>query len=129
MKATKKAIGACAATAVLLGTMIATAPTTSADSMQGCSFPRVCFYLKEADYEASRPTASYKDVTKNYQNLGPRARGSFWVVNTRNDDRVSLRYTVKGSTQFVCLDPNHKFLFGGSGVVTGVRIETPAACP
>ena len=64
----------------------------SAETSNGCGWPRVCFYLTMNDWWAGTPTSAFRDVTSSYQDLGSRSRGSDWVRNSRNDDRAWLRY-------------------------------------
>ncbi|MFS8198494.1 hypothetical protein ACLVWQ_07365 [Streptomyces sp. CWNU-52B] len=94
-------------------------------------YPRVCFYLTDAQWADGAPTAAYRDVTTGYQNLGSQSRGANWVNNTRNDDRAYLRYIVvsTGATQYTCLPPNHHQQFSSNFEVTGIRIDTAATCP
>ncbi|MGC9544003.1 hypothetical protein [Streptomyces sp. UG1] len=119
------------AASALAATTLAMAPTASADSFNGCIYPRVCFYLTNSDWNNAAPTAAYRDVTSGYQNLGPRSRGADWVNNTRNDDRAYLRYIVNstGATAYFCLPPNHHVNFSSAYTVTGIRIDTAATCP
>ncbi|NJQ00305.1 hypothetical protein [Streptomyces zingiberis] len=117
-----------AAASALAAASLATAPAATADSYKGCAYPRVCFYLTDYDWNRSTPTASYRDVTPSYQNLGSRSRGANWVVNTRNDDRASLRYTTGSGTRYLCLPPDHHINFPAGMTVTGIRIDTAATC-
>lgn len=79
----------------------------------------------------SAPTASFQDVTSYYQNLGSRSRGSDRVYNSRNDDRVWLRYVENSTGQvgYLCLNPNTLGIFEAGYTVTGVKIEWAASCP
>ncbi|MFD0502032.1 hypothetical protein ACFQ0G_01920 [Streptomyces chiangmaiensis] len=119
------------AAAALAATALVTAPTASATSYNGCTYPRVCFYLTDSQWNGGTPTAAYQDVTTGYQNLGPNSRGANWVNNTRNDDRAYLRYIVNstGATQYLCLLPNYHVNFSSAFTVTGIRIDTAATCP
>ncbi|MFI9588594.1 hypothetical protein ACIHCQ_44065 [Streptomyces sp. NPDC052236] len=119
------------AVAALAAGALATAPTASADSYNGCAWPRVCFYQTDSQWSSGSPTAAYQDVTTYYQNLGPNSRGADWVNNTRNDDRAYLRYIVNstGATQYFCLLPNHHAYFSSALTVTGIRIDTASSCP
>lgn len=126
-----KRLAALAMTVVAVAaTTLATAPTASADSHKGCVYPRVCFYLTQSDWDSSRPTAAYQDVTAAYQDLGPRSRGADYVHNTRNDDRAYLRYVVDGSPtlHYTCVPPNETHGFGEGITLTGIRIDTASAC-
>ncbi|MFI9170452.1 hypothetical protein [Streptomyces lincolnensis] len=61
-----------------------TAPSASAVSMHGCSYPRVCLY--DGSYQNGSIFSWYQETT--YQRtIGNRADA---VVNTRNDDSVWL---------------------------------------
>lgn len=116
--------------AALAATALATAPTASADSYNGCAYPRVCFYQTNSQWNSGSPTAAYQDVTTAYQNLGPNSRGADWVNNTRNDDRAYLRYIVNstGETKYLCLPPNSHVNFTSAYTVTGIRIDTASSC-
>lgn len=116
--------------AALAVAALATAPTATADSYNGCVYPRVCFYLTNSNWNSGSPTAAYQDVTGSYQNLGANSRGADWVHNTRNDDRAYLRYinNSTGATQYVCVPPNHSINFVSAYTVTGIRIDTAATC-
>ncbi|GGK78985.1 hypothetical protein [Streptomyces flaveus] len=118
------------AAAALATTTLAMAPTASADSYRGCDWPRVCFYLTSSDWGDKDPTAAYQDVTTSYQDLGSRSRGADHVTNTRNDDRVYLRYirNSTGATSYKCVPPNHFQYFSSAFTVTGIRIDTASSC-
>ncbi|KAA1418414.1 hypothetical protein FE697_020280 [Mumia zhuanghuii] len=122
--------GVVAAVAAFVAVTMGASPA-SAESFNGCAWPRVCFYLTMDHWWAGTPTSSFQDVTSSYQNLGSRSRGSDWVHNSRNDDRVWLRYTVNstGAVEQVCLNPNTMIHFDGAYTVTGVRIEWADRCP
>ncbi|MGW6054442.1 hypothetical protein [Streptomyces sp. NPDC055189] len=131
MNSSKRIAVVCTAVAGLAATALATAPAASADSYNGCAWPRVCFYQTNSQWNSASPTAAYQDVTTAYQNLGANSRGADWVNNTRNDDRAYLRYVVNssGATQYLCLSPNHHVNFSSAYTVTGIRIDTAATCP
>ncbi|WP_200306329.1 hypothetical protein [Streptomyces adelaidensis] len=116
--------------AAVAATTLAMAPTASADSYNGCGYPRVCFYLTVSNWNNASYTAAYQDVTTSYQNLGANSRGADKVHNTRNDDRAYLRYVVDstGATQYLCLPPNHTATFPAGNTVTGIRIDTASSC-
>ncbi|MEV6180608.1 hypothetical protein ACIHAR_36255 [Streptomyces sp. NPDC052016] len=119
------------ATAAVAATALALAPTASADSYNGCAYPRVCFYPTVSNWNSASPAAAYQDVTTSYQNLGSRSRGADYVHNTRNDDRVYLRYTRNstGATEYLCVLPNQTAVFSSAYTVTGIRIDTASTCP
>ncbi|MET8832175.1 hypothetical protein ABZX40_41115 [Streptomyces sp. NPDC004610] len=119
------------ASAAVIAAAIATAPHAAADSYNGCAYPRVCFYPTATQWNAGTPTAAYQDVTSSYQNLGANSRGADYVHNTRNDDRVYLRYTYNpsGSTGALCVNPNTTAVFKSSFTVTGIMIQTASSCP
>jgi hypothetical protein len=126
---TKRMTVVATAAAALATAGLATAPTASADDYNGCGWPRVCFYLTDSDWNNGEPTAAYQDVTSYHQNLGSRSRGANHVRNTRNDDRVSLRYVDQYSvTYYACLKPNQTMHFSSTSTVTGVRIDTQSSC-
>ena len=115
--------------AMVAGSAVFTATPAHADSYKGCGYPRVCFYLTDADWAANRPTAAYRDVTDYFQNLGSRSRGATHMFNTRNDDRVILRYLNNGQTRYECIDPNVGRAYPSYLTVTGVMIQTASSCP
>lgn len=116
--------------AAVISAAMATAATwalaapASADSMSGCAYPRVCFYLTDNQYYSNSPTASYQDVTSGYQTLGSRSRGARWIVNTRNDDTAHLHFT-DGSTW--CMTPGEVDLWTIK-TVDKIRISSSATC-
>ncbi|NEA64392.1 hypothetical protein [Streptomyces sp. SID12488] len=120
-----------AATAAVAASALVMAPTASADSYNGCTYPRVCFYLTTSDWNSGSPNAAYQDVTTGYQNLGANSRGADRVHNTRNDDRAYLRYirNSTGATEYICVLPNVTAVFTSAYTVTGIRIDTAATCP
>lgn len=63
-----------------------TAPSASADSMHGCSYPRVCLY--DGSYQNGSIFSWYQDTT--YQRIIGGGNRVDAVVNTRNDDSVWL---------------------------------------
>ncbi|MFI2032780.1 hypothetical protein [Streptomyces buecherae] len=125
MNARRKFLSVGAATVAALGATLVTAPDASAESQRGCAYPRVCFYKTQADYDAHRPTAAYKDMTSTFQELGPRARGSLKGVNTRNDDGVIIKFANKPGAW--CMEPNTRWHFG-SDVVDRIRIVDSPTC-
>ncbi|MFJ2868321.1 hypothetical protein [Kitasatospora sp. NPDC087314] len=128
MNTTRRITAIGATLGALASAGLAVAPTASATTYNGCVYPRVCFYLTDADWNNGTPTAAYQDVTSAYQNLSSRAEGAAWVVNTRNDDRAYLRVDVAGTTNFVCLRPNYHIYFSLKEAVNGIRIDTAATC-
>ncbi|MET7617978.1 hypothetical protein [Streptomyces sp. NPDC005408] len=130
MKTTRKITGLVTALAALTAIMLGASPA-SAESYNGCAWPRVCFYLTLNDWWAGTPTSSFQDVTSYYQNLGSRSRGSDRVYNSRNDDRVWLRYVENSTGQvgYLCLNPNTMGIFESGYTVTGVKIEWDPTCP
>ncbi|MEU6578754.1 hypothetical protein [Streptomyces sp. NPDC046805] len=121
-------------TAAAAGLLTVGAPPASADSHYGCTYPRVCFYLTDADFLNDHPTAAYQDVTSYYQNLGSTSRGANWVLNTRNDDRAYIRYVENGQVKYLCVTPDDGsggsiVEFGPSETVTGIRIDWAPTCP
>ncbi len=124
--ARKKRIIAGAATALMAaGTVMATAPSASADSAFGCSWPRVCFYLTDAAWAADSPTAAYQDITSGYQTLGAASRGSNYVYNSRNDD-VAYLHLTNGAV--ICLTPSTILHISSSFTVDKIRISSAATC-
>ncbi|MGY0021281.1 hypothetical protein [Streptomyces sp. cg35] len=115
--------------AALTGSAIALAPSASATSYNGCTYPQVCFYQTEARWNAGNPNARYQDITSGYQNLSSAARGANHVYNTRNDDIAWLRYIDSdGETTYTCLNPNSGDYFDGLETLTGIKITTASHC-
>ncbi|MEU1208855.1 hypothetical protein [Nocardia sp. NPDC005825] len=115
-----------AAAAVLVSLLgaftAANAPQASADSMRGCSYPYVCFYLTKSNWDNHQPTAMFQD--KGYwQNLGSNSRGAWGVVNTRNDDAA----LIKDSSGYIsCAGPNGSLSGPGIAPFTQIKIvDTP----
>ncbi|WP_327731618.1 hypothetical protein OG250_44080 [Streptomyces sp. NBC_00487] len=130
VKLAKRMAVVATAAAALATAGLATAPTASAYDYNGCGWPRVCFYLTDSDWNNGKPTAAYQDVTSSYQDLGSNSRGANKIRNTRNDDRVYLRYYDQyGVTYYTCLKPNQTSNFSSNATVTGVRIDTNSTCP
>ncbi len=99
-----------------------------ATSKFGCGYPRVCFWLTEADSNAQRWTAAYQDVTPGWQYLGARSRGAYSLYNTRNDDGALVGFT-DGSID--CVYPNSGLndITGAFGkTVDKIRIMDSATC-
>lgn len=115
-------IGAAAASLTAAGPV--TAPTASADTANGCTWPRVCFYLTDAEGNARTPTAAYQDITSSPQNLGARSRNAEWVFNSRNDDGALLYYAHGGT---LCLTPNTT-VHNNDWVVTAIKIMDSPSC-
>lgn len=128
MAAIKRIAAVATSVAVFAGTALAVAPSASATSYNGCDWPRVCFYQTQPDWTIGMPDAAYQDVTTYYQDLSSRAYGADWVYNSRNDDRAMLRFTYGGSTYYKCIPPNGTIQFSSASTVTGIRIDTTAAC-
>ncbi|MWA15989.1 hypothetical protein [Streptomyces sp. BA2] len=99
-----------------------------ASTAYGCDWPKVCFYLTGDDWSRRAPTAGYEDITRHFQELGPRSKGADWVFNSRNDDRALIRYTFGGRTGEVCLGPNKSLSLGAHTTVTHIKIEDSRAC-
>ncbi|WP_433672544.1 hypothetical protein ACQP06_13600 [Nocardia sp. CA-136227] len=115
-----------AAAAVLISMLgaftAANAPQASADSRDGCPYPYVCFYLTKAKWDSRQPTAMFKD--KGYwQTLGSNSRGSYAVVNTRNDDAAMLK---QADGYIGCAGPGGSHLgYGNSPYVEIKIVDTP----
>jgi hypothetical protein len=113
--------------AVACTTLTLTAASVSpanADSHYGCTYPRVCFYKTQADWQRHAPTAAYKDLTTFYQSLGPRSARSYAVYNSRNNDGASLRFS---NHRPHCLKPGH-LVFTNGAWVNGIRIMDSPSC-
>lgn len=128
MNASRKLAAIGSMLGVLVSASLAVAPSASADTGNGCVYPRVCFYLTNTDWNNRTPTAAYQDITTTYQNLSSRAAGSVVVFNSRNDDRAYLRASVSGTTRYYCLPPNGLISFASGNVVNGIRIDSAATC-
>ncbi len=99
-----------------------------AESRFGCDYPRVCFYLTSADWLARKPTAAFRDITKDFQKLGPRARHAYAAYNSRIDDSAWLGMSDESQT---CLGPNDIWFFDQASppqTVTGVQITDEDEC-
>ncbi|MGW1762111.1 hypothetical protein [Streptomyces mirabilis] len=118
---------ALAAVCVTLAITAVGAYPATADTRDGCTYPRVCFYKTEADWQARKPTAAYKDVTSTYQQLGPRSFGSVAILNSRNDDGALLHF-ADGDT--VCLKPDYTLFpaYPGAPPVDAIRIMDSPTC-
>ena len=108
---------------VLAGGLLASSPA-QATSRYGCEWPRVCFYLTAADWNAQRPTAAYQDITSGYQTLGPRSRGSNAIYNSRNDDALAFLFDNGGGG---CLQPNSYGRYSGF-TITKIKILSSPTC-
>ncbi|MEU7660814.1 hypothetical protein [Streptomyces lincolnensis] len=76
-----------------------TAPSASADSMHGCSYPRVCVY--DDAYSGGNPYGWYQDYT--YQPILGGGNRVVAVVNTRNDDSVWLIDQGASPDAYICI--------------------------
>lgn len=82
-----------------------TASPASADSMHGCTYPRVCLY--DGSYQNGSIFSSYQDTT--YQPILPSPGGgnrADAVVNTRNDDSVWLIDQGASPDAYICIPRN-----------------------
>ncbi|MFB6839089.1 hypothetical protein [Streptomyces sp. NPDC056361] len=118
-----------ALTLTTLSLVTLTSSPASATSRKGCPYPNVCFYLTKADYTDNHPTAMFKDFTTGFQTLGAQSRGAKAVVNTRNDDRASIKFLDGGNEYTTCLPPNQDWPVQSGITVTKLRIESQSACP
>jgi hypothetical protein len=108
-------------------TVVGAAPA-HAEGRFGCDYPRVCFYLTSADWLARKPTAAFRDITKDFQKLGPRARGSYAAYNSRIDDSAWLKMSDEWQT---CLGPDDIWFFDQASPpqkVVGVQITDEDEC-
>ncbi|MFD0297401.1 hypothetical protein [Streptomyces sp. NPDC127118] len=128
MNITRKLAATGSMLGVLASASLAMAPTASAATLNGCAYPRVCFYLTNTDWNNRTPTAGYQDITTTYQNLSSRAAGAVVAVNSRQDDRAYLRANVSGTTRYYCLPPQGLISFAPGIVVNGIRIDSAATC-
>jgi len=122
----RKIMAACAALAAIGGVAVTASPAAAEATVHGCAYPRVCFYLTEARWDANSPNAAYQDADYN-QTLGPNSKGADVVYNSRNDDTVLLR--IGSTNNAICLNPNGAVDNDASVSVTAIRIRsTPAKC-
>ncbi|GIE82106.1 hypothetical protein Aph02nite_80560 [Actinoplanes philippinensis] len=99
-----------------------------ADGRFGCDYPRVCFYLTSADWLARKPTSAFRDITRHFQKLGPRARYAYAAYNSRIDDSAWLEMSDGSQT---CLGPDDTWFFDqadGPQTVIGVQIVDENEC-
>ncbi|MFD0356341.1 hypothetical protein ACFVHW_21755, partial [Streptomyces sp. NPDC127110] len=122
------------------GLLALAAAPASAAAPHGCASGAVCFYLKKTDYDANRPTATYRAVTSGFVTLGARGKGARAVVNNRGG-RVQIRFLDGGRSYTACLDARVTWapvqsgitVTAGYGPSTARRLlalteETAAAC-
>jgi hypothetical protein len=76
-----------------------TAPSASASSMHGCSYPRVCVY--DGAYSGGSPYGWYQDTS--YQAILGGGNRVVAVVNTRNDDSVWLIDQGASPDAYICI--------------------------
>ncbi|MFJ7043438.1 hypothetical protein ACIQVC_08595 [Streptomyces sp. NPDC101112] len=50
------------------------------------------------------------------------------MFNTRNEDRVILRYLRNGETGYECIEPNGGRAYPSYFTVTGVMIQSASSC-
>lgn len=99
-----------------------------AGSRFGCVYPRVCFYQTSTDWLARKPTASYRDMTSEFQRLGSRAEGSYAVYNSRIDDSAWLKMSDDSRS---CLGPNDNWFYDQGDTperVMGIQIVDEDEC-
>ncbi|MFD5160376.1 hypothetical protein ACFWMJ_20260 [Streptomyces hawaiiensis] len=102
MKLNRK-LAATLLTAGLAATSTAlTAPSASAVSMHGCSYPRVCLY--DGSYQNGSIFSWYQDTT--YQAIIGGGNRADAVVNTRNDDSVWLIDQGASPDAYICIPRN-----------------------
>ncbi|MER7172885.1 hypothetical protein [Streptomyces mesophilus] len=131
MNAIRRSAIVVGAASLAAASSLALAPSVTAAEAptKGCAYPRVCFYLKKADYDANSPTAAFQDVTSTWQNLGSSSRGADFVVNTRNDDVAYLRVQNNyGDVWTECMSPNSSRYYSTPYTLTGIRISTSSSC-
>jgi hypothetical protein len=124
MRKRTRLFAACLTAALSATGAVAVATPAQAVSAYGCSWPRVCFYLTQPDWDRRVPTASFQDRGY-WQNLGSRSRGSFMVYNSRNDDGAVLEYTTGRRT---CIYPNENHAVGYDGIVHRIKIVDDPYC-
>jgi hypothetical protein len=114
-------------TSSFVAAALASATPAQASTANGCTYPRVCFYKTGTDWDNNHPTAAYQDYGD--QPLTTTAQGSYYVYNTRNDDRAIITYkTGAGTTHTLCVNPNHGTDIGDYGFATRINIQTTASC-
>ncbi|WP_127508287.1 hypothetical protein [Actinoplanes solisilvae] len=123
-----KLLAAVVAAAIL--SIAGATPAAAADKF-GCKYPRVCLYLKKADWGARKPTAAYQIKTQDFQTLGPRARHAYAVYNSRRDDAVLLLLPGRGrdgGDNQICVGPRKSKVLGATSKIRGVLIVDEARC-
>ncbi|MEU8133114.1 hypothetical protein [Streptodolium elevatio] len=123
MNLSRKLLVTAATLAMSAGSLALTTTQASAVSGKGCDWPKVCFYLTQAKWNANSPTAAFQDMDY-WQTLGSQSRGSKWVWNSRNDDGALLHFT-DGHT--MCLSAN-SYAYVGGYTVDKIKIVNPANC-
>ncbi|QIQ02648.1 hypothetical protein [Streptomyces liangshanensis] len=125
MRLQRTVAGALVTAGLALGIAATGTTPAAADTAFGCGYPQVCFYKTQADWDARRWTAAYKDVTSYFQNLSSGAMGAKWVHNSRNDDGALLRF----SSGTYCLQPGWSWQTApGAAGPTGIRIMDSPTC-
>ncbi|MGW6009964.1 hypothetical protein [Streptomyces sp. NPDC055210] len=93
---------ALAVTALATGAVTMSASPASADTMHGCSYPRVCLY--DGSYTSGSIFSYYQDTT--YQAIIGGGNRVDAVVNTRNDDSVWLIDQGASPDAYICIPRN-----------------------
>ncbi|MEU4625121.1 hypothetical protein AB0G04_34750 [Actinoplanes sp. NPDC023801] len=125
----RKLVALSAATAMSASGLVLAGTTPAAASTGfGCDYPKVCFYLTAKDWGARKPTASYQQITEDFQILGVRSRNAYAVHNARVDDAALLLFS-DGTQE--CVESGGTWFHDEFGVkykVVGVRIADEADC-
>ena len=112
------------AAALALGT-----PSQAATGGHGCPDLSLCLYKTEADWAADHPSATYQGVTRDPQDLGPEARGSYAVYSALGDVRaiLTLLAAQNGQAHGVCVSPGEQRVLSPD-TVTAIHIDEKSGC-
>ncbi|MFI1167951.1 hypothetical protein ACH4UM_31220 [Streptomyces sp. NPDC020801] len=127
--AARRLIGLISAGAALSATALALAPPATAGTGHGCPGLRLCFYKTEADWTLEHPTVAYHEITRDPQDLGPQAYGSYAVYSALGDVRaiLTLRDSADGRLHGICVSPGETRVLHPETVTT-VHIDEKPGC-
>ncbi|MFD8390903.1 hypothetical protein ACFV2N_17295 [Streptomyces sp. NPDC059680] len=113
-----------AAVALALGT-----PSQAAAGSHGCPDLSLCLYKTEADWTADHPSATYQGVTRDPQDLGPEAYGSYAVYSALGDVRaiLTLLGAQNGQAHGICVSPGEQRVLYPDTVTT-IHIDEKSGC-
>lgn len=127
--ARRSAVLACAGAVLAAAAPALGTPSQAADAGHGCPELSLCFYKTEADWAADRPSATYQQVTRDPQELGPEAYGSYAVYSALGDVRALLTLLVAedGRNRGVCVSPGEQRVLYPDTVTT-LHIDEKSGC-